>query len=191
MTPVAITGIGLLSPLGLGPEANLEGLLAGRSGLSAPTGDQVRAMGVPGVGAVDLADRPGLDRVESLALAAARGALADAGLEARELQERTYLAVSTSKGAVASIETQLADRAAPRLPLERLAASSAGAVVARELGIRGPVVCFPAACATGLVSVLAAAREVASGRAERLTSPTGPASTASRAWPWPGPARPR
>ncbi len=166
MTPVAITGIGLLSPLGLGAGANLEALLAGRSGLAAPADGRLLAMGVPAVGAAPAPTAAGLDRVESLALDAVRMALADAGLAVPDLPEATFLAVSTSKGPVAAIEAQIVCQAAPRLSLERLGTASAGALLARELGVRGAVACFPAACATGLVSVLAAAREVASGRAE-------------------------
>ncbi|HOX05714.1 MAG TPA: beta-ketoacyl synthase N-terminal-like domain-containing protein [Planctomycetota bacterium] len=166
MTPVAITGIGLLTPLGVGPGANLDALLAGRSGLAAPVDEGLLALGVPGVGAVRAPTAAGLDRAESLALDAARAALADAGLAAGDLPGDTCLHVSTSKGPVAALETQLAGPGPVRTPVDRFSPGSAGAVVARALGVRGAVACFPAACATGLVSVLAAAREVASGRAE-------------------------
>ena len=46
---VAITGIGLLTPLGVGPGANLDALLAGRFGLAAPVDEGLLALGVPGV----------------------------------------------------------------------------------------------------------------------------------------------
>jgi 3-oxoacyl-[acyl-carrier-protein] synthase II len=164
--PVAITGIGVLSPIGRSGALCLESLRAGRGGLGPSADRGLRRMGVCGVGAVAAATADGLDRVEHLAVTAARQALADARLAASELPERTWLCVSTSKGAVNALEAQLADRAAPRLPMERFAPDAAVLAVARELGIRGPAGCLPAACATGLVSVLAAAREVASGRAE-------------------------
>ena len=76
------------------------------------------------------------------------------------------ISFSTSKGAVISIEERLSDPDAPALPMERLVPSGAALAVAGELGIRGQAVCRAAACASGLVSVLAAAREVASGRAD-------------------------
>ncbi len=107
---------------------------------------------------------------------AARQALADAGFTRATFPESTLLSFSTSKGAVMSVEGQLSGPDALILPLERLAPGGAALAVAGELGIQGPVACRTAACASGLVSVLMAAREVASGRADLAVAGASEAS---------------
>lgn len=166
MKRALVTGLGLVSPLGSWPGRVAENLVLGRSGLRETADQGLLRLGVPGLGPVDVQVPDGRDRVEHLALLAARGAMDDSGLSPAELPERSALCISTSKGAVTSLEGQLAGRFPPGAALERLAPDVAGRAVAGELGIRGQVLCLPAACATGLVSVLAAAREIESGRAE-------------------------
>ena len=176
MKPVAITGIGVLSPIGRSGALCLESLRAGRGGLGPSADRGLRRMGVCGVGAVAAATADGLDRVEHLAVTAARQALADARLAASELPERTWLCVSTSKGAVNALEAQLADRAAPRLPMERFAPDAAVLAVARELGSAGR---------------RGASRRPAPRGWSRCWPPRARWPPAARSWPSPGPASPR
>ena len=86
MTPVAVTGIGVVSGFGIGVAPFWEGLVAGRSGLSAI--EPYAAMGAPLAGVVAglavraFATTPGarrIDRTSLLALAACRLAITDAG----------------------------------------------------------------------------------------------------------------
>lgn len=176
MRPVAITGIGLVSPLGLDLETTARRLFAGEPGLAPPADPRLAAMGVPGVGAVALAATAGADRSEHLALLAARAALRDAGLAAAALPERAAISLAASKGAVWAWEAQLADRRAPRLPLSALSPAAPALFLARELGVRGETAARPAACATGLVAVLHGVREVAAGRAELFLAGASEAS---------------
>jgi 3-oxoacyl-[acyl-carrier-protein] synthase II len=176
LKPVAITGIGLLSPLGTDGASCARSLLSGRSGLSGPAADGLRRMGVGGVGRVQLGEGDSGDRVEQLALAACRQALAGAGLLDSELPPRTIAAVASSKGAVLSLQRHLDGSAAVPFRFEYLSPSCVSLAVARQLGCRGGAPCRVAACATGLVSVLAAAREVAAGRADLAVAGASEAS---------------
>jgi 3-oxoacyl-[acyl-carrier-protein] synthase II len=164
MRPVAITGVGLVSPLGFGAANHLAGLMRQTCGLRVPQDEQLLSMGVPGVGSV-AGDAPWeMDRVEWLGLLAARQALQSAGLAEDDIPEDCYLSLASSKGAVLTLFDEMV-RGTPENPVYgRLTAECPGLAVARALSLRGPVTCRTAACATGLVSIIAAAREVASGR---------------------------
>jgi 3-oxoacyl-[acyl-carrier-protein] synthase II len=101
MTRVAVTGLGALTPLGPDVAALTEGLLSGRSGVRLLEGEQWDALPARLAATVDLDGRlerieaRTLDRVQQLALVAAREAWADAG--APEV-EPTRLAVVIGSG---------------------------------------------------------------------------------------------
>jgi 3-oxoacyl-[acyl-carrier-protein] synthase II len=91
---IVVTGIGAMSPNGIGREVFWANTLAGRSGVGPirqfdPAGLQVRIAGeVTGFDEsawVDLKERPHVGRVTPLARAAAGEALADAGLDVRRM----------------------------------------------------------------------------------------------------------
>jgi 3-oxoacyl-[acyl-carrier-protein] synthase II len=174
--PVAITGMGILSPIGCDPESCFEFLAAGRSALSVPQDPQLVDMNVIGVGSVRGADPEGLDRVEDFAVRAVRAALADAGLQASDVPADAVVCVSTSKGPMATLEATLRGQATPPIPLHRLSPCSAAETVATEIGFRGAVLARTAACATGLVSVLSATSDVACGRASMAIAGASEAS---------------
>lgn len=133
--PVVITGVGLVSPLGPDRESTWRELLAGTSAA------------VRGGARVPVAetDEPRALRFSRLA---AVEALLDAGMRPA-LGERTGVAVSGSK--------PLLD--APTILSPEVIAQD----VAATLGARGPVVNFSAACATGALSVMSAARWIQEG----------------------------
>jgi 3-oxoacyl-[acyl-carrier-protein] synthase II len=162
--PVAITGVGVLAPIGLDEADCLDALRGGECGLGPTGSERLAGMGVSGAGRVGACEPDDLDRVEHLAVVAARQALGAAGLCCEELPEDTAVCVSTSKGAVLSLERQLTEPGRGAPVMERVAPGGAALAVAREVRARGPVWCRPAACATGLVSVLAGAAEIAAGR---------------------------
>src|SRR5688572_17800298 len=89
---VAVTGVGLLTPLGVGTEATWSALLAGRSGIGRITRFDTAAYGVhiagevKGFTATDWMDRQLARRMDlfvQYALAASKMAIADAGLETK------------------------------------------------------------------------------------------------------------
>jgi len=162
--PVAVTGLGVISPLGCTREAQLRALREGQVGIRVSRSAELRAMGVAGAGEVDFdpAGRNG-ERVELLALEATRLALQDAGLAGEDLPARTEVCVSTSKGPVQLLEASLCGER-PEAALHVVAPDSASRLIAGEFGLEGPASCRVAACATGLVSVTGAASAVAAGR---------------------------
>jgi 3-oxoacyl-[acyl-carrier-protein] synthase II len=149
---VAITGMGVLSPLGIGVAAFRRGLERGTQNLQ-------RLKGMPFPHGKDLfavCDWPSShDRSATMALAVAREALASAGPDAGSGSE-VGLLLGTMWG-----DTQAADEVYPELlDREQLAPHHAaalgvfptGSIVDRlgaELGLRGPRIVISNACASG------------------------------------------
>jgi len=103
---VAVTGIGLVTPLGVGTEATWDGLLAGRSAVAPISGYDASALrtqlaaDIPDFDPEQFAHRRvlrSMTRNDQLALAGASLALADAGLEASEDGNRRALFVGSNK----------------------------------------------------------------------------------------------
>ena len=119
---VVITGIGCVSPNGVGREAFAEACLSGKSGLKRPDfGDDPYAAGLRtnSVGRVsdeqfdptdhvDAADLKRVPRVVPLALAAAREAMGQAGLEVGDIEasRRVGLVLGSGGGGLAFVEGQ-------------------------------------------------------------------------------------
>ena len=157
MRRVAITGLGVVSPVGIGCDAFFAALLAVKSGLRAL--DMAFVHGVESViaGSIDFdpnahfarAKLLTMDRVSQLALVAAREAMAQAGLgdmAVREglLPERFGVCVGTGSGGSGSTEaayTALLEQKVARLrPLTVVLAmnNAIAAQVAMEFGLKGP-----------------------------------------------------
>jgi 3-oxoacyl-[acyl-carrier-protein] synthase II len=162
---VVVTGLGCVSPLGADVPGTWQAMLAGRSGVARLPEDfdprlPVRiAARVPGP--VDAGDLPAkelrrLDRAILLALAAAREALADAGLVAGEScdGDRTGVAIGSGIGGIETLTDnhRALLEAGPRrvspffIPMT-LANMPAGMVAIRH-GLRGPNLCHVTACAS-------------------------------------------
>ena len=185
---IAVTGIGAVTPLGIGKEELWAALLAGKLGF-APVesfdtsafnvhlGAEVRAFS-PG-GYVRTLDPERLGRASQLAIAASRLALADAGLDDwREGEqwgvaaERAGVALGTTAGESLEIE-RFDDRyLAGELDavggefMALYPSHMIAAHVARELGLAGVNTMIPAACAAGNYALAHAVDALRSGRAE-------------------------
>ncbi|HSJ95688.1 MAG TPA: beta-ketoacyl-[acyl-carrier-protein] synthase family protein [Myxococcota bacterium] len=183
MRPVAITGIGVVSPLGVGAAAFFDALAAGRSGvrrLEAPRG-------ASHVGAcVDDFDAAGhfapaqlrmLDRVSRFALAAAAEAIAQSrgALEGID-PARAGAFVGTGVGGAQSLDDSYrtlyaegCDRLHPMSVL--MAMSNAPASwIGIEHGLRGPNLTFSTACSSSAVAIGEAARRIAAGEADAMVA---------------------
>lgn len=175
-----LTGSGVVSPFGGGVEAFWRGLCAGGSAIGPLRGfavaglDGVLAAEVP-AGAVDgwltAAERAHLERVDQHALAAAREALADAGLELAALDPtRIAVVVGTSLGAMPIGERyQRARHDGAPFDARRLLGMPYAATaprLARALGARGPVLSPSIACASGTQAVGLARELIALDRAD-------------------------
>ena len=162
---VVVTGLGCVTPLGVDAAATWQGVVSSRSGVTRLPEDfdprlPVRiAARVPGP--VDVGDLPPkelrrLDRTILLALAAAREALADAGLAAGDACDRDRMGVAIGSG-IGGIGTLLENhralleagprRVSPFFVPMTLANMPAGMVAIRH-GLRGPNLCHVTACAS-------------------------------------------
>ena len=174
---VAITGLGAVTPLGQDVEALRTGLLEMRSGVRLLTEPEFAelparlAATVDITGRLDRVEARTLDRVQQLALIAAREAWADAGAPEVE-PERLAVVVGSGIGGALTILGQ-ADvlrehgprRVSPHL-VPMLMPNGPAATVGLELGARGGVHCPVSACASGAEALAMALDLLRSGRVD-------------------------
>jgi len=179
---IAVTGIGLVTPVGAGCREVWEALLAGRSGFAPVESFDTRAFSVH-LGAevrgfhpepyVRRLDPTALGRASLLAIAAARMALEDAGIDAGAVApERAGVAMGTTSGEPLEIErfddrflAGELDRVGAEL-LSLYPCHMIAAHVGRELGFAGPNAMIPTACAAGNYAIAHAMDLLRAGRAE-------------------------
>ena len=177
---VVLTGIGAVTPVGIGREAFWESLLAGRSGIGEvtlfdPSDLPVRIAGeVPDFEPTDYLDRKQVrrtDRVVHLAMAAARLAMEDAGSPEAE-PARTAVIVATGIGGLSTMvqqQTVLLERGPDRVSaflVPGMMPNAAAGQVAMELGFTGPNTCITTACAAGAHGIGEGYRYVRDGLAD-------------------------
>ena len=181
---IVVTGLGLVTPIGAGRDRVWEGLLAGRCGFSAvesfdtsrhPAHVGAEIKGFQPEPYVRKQDLSKLGRASRLAVAAARMAMEDAGLDPDTVDpERAGVAMGTTSGEPLEVERfddlLLAggeDRIGPELatvyPCHTIATH-----VARELGAEGPNAMIPTACAAGNYAVAWAYDAIRAGRADLM-----------------------
>lgn len=180
---VVVTGIGLVSPIGIGRAATWEAAVAGRSGAGPITLFDASEHGVrigceaTGFDPLDFVDRRQarrMDRVAQMAIAAARMAVDDARLPIAGSEERIGVVISTGNGGNGVFEEQhraLLERGPERvspLTIPLSIANMAGAQVSIALGLQGPALSVLTACATGLHSLGEAADMVRRGAADAV-----------------------
>lgn len=179
---IVITGIGLVTPLGTGRDAVWSSLLAGRSGIGAvesfDTSAYTTHLGAEVKGFeprqhVLNQDPERLGRTSQLAIAAARMALADAGLDPAGLApERVGVAMGTTSGEPIEVERfddrylghQLEDLDARFISL--YPCHVVPGHVATEFGFAGINTMIPAACAAGNYAIAHAFDQLRAGRAD-------------------------
>lgn len=190
---VAITGLGAVTPIGTGKDELWEGLLGGRCGFSPVASFDTSAYRVhlgaevKGFSAepyVKVLDPSSIGRASQFAIAAARLALDDAGLQACEASSdelapgipraRAGVAMGTTSGEPLEIEhfddrylagelDQVGEELIRAYPCQVIAAH-----VARELGLAGVNVMLPAACAAGNFALAYALDTLLDGRADLM-----------------------
>ena len=150
---IVVTGIGAVTSLGNTVEDTWAGLIAGRSGAGPIT--QFDTTGYPVHFACEVRDLEvtdyvdykasrRMDRFTHLALAAARQAEADSGLEIAPIADRVGAAVATGIGGLKSFEqcvNQLNERGPDRVnpfSIVQIIPNLAAGWVSIELGTRGP-----------------------------------------------------
>ncbi len=172
-----VTGLGALTPLGPDVAAFEEGLLSGRSGVRLLDGPEFADLPARLAATVDLTDRlerveaRTLDRVQQVALVAAREAWADAGSPQVE-PERLAVVIGSGIGGALTILSQndvLREkgprRVSPHL-VPMLMPNGPAATVGLEVGARGGVHCPVSACASGAEALTVALELLRSGRVD-------------------------
>jgi 3-oxoacyl-[acyl-carrier-protein] synthase II len=179
---VTITGMGLLTPVGLGVQAVWDALLHGRSGIVKPPADHPVANSVelagilPSIDPGTIASGPDgkvMDRTVILAQLAAEAALADAGLSIGDNVDPDRIGVIIGGvGGMATLEQQVLARAergraavSPYL-LTGILPNMPAARVAIRFGLRGYTSSVGTACASGAQAIADAVRLIRSGEAD-------------------------
>ena len=177
-----VTGMGAVTPLGGDAPATWEAAVAGRSGI-----DFIRAFDASGfpvrvaaevngfdpAGVVPPKEARRLDRNVLLAVAAAKEAAADAGLDGYD-PARVGILVGSAIGGLIGIAEQhdaLRERGADRVSpyfIPSVLVDAASGQIAIALGFRGPNYAPVSACATGATAVGEAAEVIRRGDADAV-----------------------
>jgi 3-oxoacyl-[acyl-carrier-protein] synthase II len=176
-----ITGIGALTPLGLDARETWRRLVLGESGVAPITlfeaGDMpvriaAEVKGFDPLAQLDLKRARRTARFSQLAVAAAREAVADAGLDVAEMGDRVGVVVNTAvagvpetqvnvealrEGGVRAVSPYYVPSTIPNMP---------ACEVAIDLGAHGPVTASALACASGNAALLEARRLILAGEAD-------------------------
>jgi len=178
---VVITGVGMVSPLGLNAETTWDNLLAGRSGTGpithVDTSDYaVRvAAELRDFDPTDWIDRKQahrMDKFSQMALSAARMAEADSGIDIVAEPDRVGAAVATGIGGLYAFEDcfqSLLERGPDRtrpFAIVQIIPNMAAAWVSMELGTRGPLMAECTACAASSMAIGDGLDAIRLGRAE-------------------------
>lgn len=179
---VVVTGMGALSPLGIGVKASWEACREGRSGIRRITKFDPAAYKTQIAGEVDQFDPAAyLDPKEvrrydpfcQYALVASQMAIEDSGLQVTErLQDRAGVIVGTGFGGLETFERnyRLFLESGPRkispffIPM--MIANMAPGLVALRFGIRGPNSCTVTACAASSHAIGDAFKVIQRGQAD-------------------------
>jgi 3-oxoacyl-[acyl-carrier-protein] synthase II len=183
---VVVTGLGAVSPLGIGVPALWEGLLAGRSGVRRAQHFETEnllvkiAAEVPDFDPKAFMDHKSvrrMDRFAHFAVAATREALADARLEISDAnRDRVGIVMNTGGGGIPTIESNVTamalsgpSRVSP-LVIPIFAPNMACSQVSIAFGIQGPASTSAAACASGVQAFVDAVRLLEAGEADVLVT---------------------
>jgi len=180
---VAVTGAGVVSPLGTTLEEFQRSLAAGRSGirrlapaLSERSGVQVGAtLDWNPAPFLKEAEAANLDRVSQFALAAAAQAIAASGLRMADLnRDRIGVSWGTGMGGAHTQETTYqqiygADEWRVRpLTVVMSMSNAASSNIAVRHGLRGPFASYSTACSSSAMALGEAMRAIAAGRADAM-----------------------
>jgi len=181
---VVVTGIGAITPIGIGVEGLWRGILEGRSGVRrvrrfepSAFASQVAAEVVDFDPAAFLDPKQvkRLDRFAQFAVVCARQAVADAGLDLEAVdRDRMGIFIGTALGGAAFAEEQARiylregiRRVRPTLAVS-VFGGAASCNIALDLGVTGPTSANSDSCASGAIAIGEAMRLVRSGEVDLM-----------------------
>lgn len=181
---VVVTGVGLVSPLGIGTDVTWEGLLEGKSGIGEVTSFDTTGIASRIAGEVldfdptlymNRKDVKKTDRFIQLAMAAAQFAMESSGLVVDDSNaKRTGVIIGTGIGGLPLIERMhdvLKAKGPERISpffIPGLIVNMAAGQVSIRYGARGPNTAPATACTTGLHAVGDAFRQIQLGFADAM-----------------------
>ncbi|MCA8921436.1 MAG: beta-ketoacyl-ACP synthase II [Planctomycetes bacterium] len=181
---VVVTGVGAVSPLGVGAEALWSGVKAGQSGIGPITLFDTGDFPVTFAGEVSGFDPEAyfekkevrhLDRVTQFAMVASREAVKDSGLDlGAEDTTRIGAIIGSGIGGLDTTEKQvltLHERGVRRVTpflVPMMMINAPGGQVAIDLGLRGPNMCVSSACASANHAIGLALHHIRYGQADVL-----------------------
>lgn len=181
---VAVTGVGLVSPLGVGTEPTWQGLMDGKSGIGPitrfdATGYPSRIAGeVQGFDPLEYLEKKEVKKTDlfiQYALAATQFAMTDSGLAVDEgNRDRVGVIIGSGIGGLPLIEDMhrtLLERGHQRISpffIPGLIVNMASGQVSIRYGARGPNAAPCTACSTGLHAVGDAFRQIQLGYADAM-----------------------
>lgn len=165
---VAVTGLGVVAPCGVGAEAFFEGLCA-----PAPVGPRILEDFDPAPYFDNPKEARRADRFSQFALAAATQALEQAGeLDADPARRGTF--IGTGVGGIQTLEAQIevrvekGERRVSPFLVPMMMANAAAATLSMRFGWQGPCENTVTACAAGTHAIGNAARMIADGRCDAV-----------------------
>jgi len=181
---VVVTGLGAITPLGIGVETSWQSLCQGKSGIGPvtrfdATGFRTRIAGeVKDFNPLDFMDRKLLrrgDRFIHFALAASRMAVEDSMLTINSSNsERVGVSLGTAVGGIESLEENhqlLLQGACCRISpffIPGFLANMASGYISIQFGAKGPNICPVAACTSGTHAIGDAFRIIQRGEADAM-----------------------
>ena len=185
MNRVAITGAGVVSPIGSTLQDFHAALVAGRSGVGRLPGELTQGSGVEVGAMVDWdpsrfftpVEAGGTDRAAQFALAAAAQAIRASELDLETAdRERIGVYWGTGMGGAHTLDASYRNiygantwRLRP-LTLVMAMANAAGAGIAMRHALRGPFANYSTACSSSAMAIGEAMRTIAAGRAEAIVA---------------------
>ena len=199
MRRVVITGIGAVTPVGIGKDAFWNALIEGKSGVGPITRFDVNEYTTKIAGEVsdfvvtdfmDKKEAKRMDRSTQYAVAASKMAIEDAKLDLdAENRERIGVIIGTGIGGMEALYEQYKvlfakgpSRISPFL-VPMMIGNMASGMTSIKFGLQGPSSCVVTACATGTNSIGDAARAIKYGDADVMVAggteaPISPAALA-------------
>jgi len=172
---VVITGVGAVTPIGVGADSSLERWLAGESGIE---DSLARCQEFEPTDFLNKKEARRTDRFTQLALAAAQEALSQAGYEDGPPidPDRVGCIVATGVGGLETIETGhdlLRDKGAGSVPpqlVPMMMPNACAGMLALQYGLRGPSHSVASACAAGADAIGTATRLIRTGEADAVVT---------------------